>query len=240
MTAVDAKSSCCGLLLDTGATLERWSGPLSTLVDSLGRTLYNAATETEPSEMESATTADDNAIVATRQGDGEAFRGIVERYQDKVAALMRRFTRDERQLEELVQDVFVEAFTSLRSFHLGKPFYPWLRKIGVRVGYRFWKSLKRAKNEVPLENIAEVASEPRDMSSEKASETLHRLFAMLPPRDRVILTLIYLEGCSVAEAAKAAGWTVVMAKVQAHRARRRLQELIEKGLAEGWLKDESA
>jgi RNA polymerase sigma-70 factor (ECF subfamily) len=46
-------------------------------------------------------------------------------------------------------------------------------------------------------------------------------------RDRLVLMLIYLEGCSVAEAAEATGWSRTMVKVQAHRARRRLRALLE-------------
>jgi DNA-directed RNA polymerase specialized sigma24 family protein len=43
-----------------------------------------------------------------------------------------------------------------------------------------------------------------------------------------VLTLIYLDGCSVAEAAEQAGWSQTMTKVQAHRARKKLKKLLER------------
>jgi RNA polymerase sigma-70 factor (ECF subfamily) len=49
----------------------------------------------------------------------------------------------------------------------------------------------------------------------------------LPPRDRLVLTLLYLESRSVAEAAELAGWSESMVKVQAHRARQKLRALLE-------------
>ncbi len=49
----------------------------------------------------------------------------------------------------------------------------------------------------------------------------------LAPRDRLVLTLLYLESRSVAEAADLAGWSETMVKVQAHRARKRLRKLLE-------------
>ncbi len=49
----------------------------------------------------------------------------------------------------------------------------------------------------------------------------------LAPRDRLVLTLLYLESRSVAEAADLAGWSETMVKVQAHRARKRFRKLLE-------------
>ena len=58
----------------------------------------------------------------------------------------------------------------------------------------------------------------------------------LAPRDRLVLTLLYLESRSVAEAADLAGWSESMVKVQAHRARKRFRNLLEesnRALAQG-------
>jgi len=60
-----------------------------------------------------------------------------------------------------------------------------------------------------------------------ASEILGDLLEGLLPRDRLVLTLLYWDGCSVAEAAELTGWTQTMVKVQAYRARKRLKRLIE-------------
>jgi RNA polymerase sigma-70 factor (ECF subfamily) len=56
---------------------------------------------------------------------------------------------------------------------------------------------------------------------------VHRVLAQLPPRDRLVLTLVYLQGCTIDEAATLAGWTRTMTKVQAHRARGKLKKLLE-------------
>ena len=42
-----------------------------------------------------------------------------------------------------------------------------------------------------------------------------------------MLTLLYWDDCTVAEAAELAGWTQTMVKVQAHRARKKLKRLLE-------------
>ncbi len=68
--------------------------------------------------------------------------------------------------------------------------------------------------------------EPEEMDPGRAAALVHGLLAQLGPRDRLVLTLRYLEGCNVAETAHRTGWTRGMVKVQSLRARKRLGKLL--------------
>lgn len=171
-------------------------------------------------------------LSAAQRGDGEAYRKIVERYQSLIGTQMRRFTRDVAERDALVQDVFVEAYFSLSSFRGRSPFEHWLRKVAVRVGYRFWKSRTRTRATPQLsdeqwEQLRGSIAEPVTVSA--AAELVQELLAMLSPSDRLVLTLIYLDGCTMAEAAERAGWTTIGTKVRASRARQKLRDLLEGG-----------
>ena len=63
------------------------------------------------------------------------------------------------------------------------------------------------------------------MDPVEAASLVHRLLAQLKPRDRLVLTLRYLEGCDVAETSRRTGWTKSMVKVQTSRAKKRLEKL---------------
>ncbi len=174
---------------------------------------------------------DAGLVTAALHGDGNAFGRIIELHQSTIAAQMRRFSRDQNIIEELVHDVFVEAYVSLKSYRASSPLLHWLRKVAVRVGYRYWKKQSRKVEqtvqlsavESQLEQLADgLAQSPSD-----AGETLGCLLELLPVSDRLVLTLIYWDGCSVAEAAELAGWSQAKVKVQAYRARKRLRKLIE-------------
>ena len=169
-------------------------------------------------------------IDAACSGDQDAFRQIVEGYQSTLTIQMRRFSRDPNAVEDLVHDVFVEAFMSLASFRRKSPFEHWLRKIAVRVGYRHWQLEARDKRRQEKlreqSATATIIAEPASDATE-ARDQLHAIMSKLSPRDRLVLTLLYWDGYSVAEAAKLAGWTQTMVKVQAHRARKRLKKLLE-------------
>ena len=69
----------------------------------------------------------------------------------------------------------------------------------------------------------------RELQAAEAAEAVHVMLARLAPRDRLVLTLLYIEQCSVAEAAGLYGWTKTMVKVQAHRAKTTIAEAIRSG-----------
>jgi len=142
---------------------------------------------------------------------------------------MWRFARDKRTHQELVQDVFVEAYLSLSTYKAKAPFSHWLAKIATSVGYQYWKqSRHRQKTEhFSFEQWDRLADENKMESIEpdKAGELLHQLLAQLPPRDRLVLTLRYLEQCDLEETARRTGWSKTMVKVQSHRAKNKLKQL---------------
>jgi RNA polymerase sigma-70 factor (ECF subfamily) len=190
-----------------------------------------AMSASTPDERNSVPSAVEIAqINAARSGDEDAFRQLLEHYQPTISKQMRRFSRDRVVVENLVHDVFVEAFMSLDSFKGKSPFQHWLRKLAVRVGYRHWKAEARDKKRLEKlreehELVPKFSGPPADAVD--AREQLHMMLAKLGPRDRLVLTLLYWDGHSVAEAAKLAGWTQAMVKVQAHRARKKLKKLLE-------------
>lgn len=166
------------------------------------------------------------------QGDGEAYRRLIERHQDHVARILWRFSRDRRVHEELVQDVFVESYLSLSHYRGTAPFEHWLTRIATRVGYRYWKEKARLRRTEPLDlqewdKAAEEDDVADAMEPDRAAELLHRVFEQLAPRDRLVLTLRYLEQCDVVETSRRTGWTKTMVKVQTMRARNRLRKLLE-------------
>ncbi len=166
-----------------------------------------------------ASDADD--IRASLGGDGEAYARLIGRYQQQIAARMRWFSRQPAEAEEMVQDVFVEAYLSLRGFRGQAPFAHWLHKIATRVGYRHWKLQARQRRRGMSrldDHIDGLGALDGNGDAAAAGELVHSLLARLGPRDRLVLTLLYLEGYSVAEAALLAGWSVPMIKVQAFRA----------------------
>ncbi len=197
---------------------------LAELVSAVGDSVIGA----KHNKKTTCITAELEDVRQSRQGDSDAYRRLIERNQEYVSRLLWRFSRDRMVHEELVQDVFVEAYLSLGSYREKSPFGHWLSRIATRIGYRYWKQIAR-RHETESFSLAEwdqlPDKSPDEMDPGQAAELLHRLLAQLRPRDRLVLTLRYLEGCDVAETARRTGWTKSMVKVQSLRARKRLEKL---------------
>jgi len=183
--------------------------------------------EEQADNMEQSLDIED--VRASSQGDPDAYKRLIERHQQQIGKIMWRFSRDPLVHEELVQDVFVEAYLSIGTYREKAPFEHWLIKIATRAGYHYWKQQVRQKNfkRFSLEDWDQLATEtPEEIDSSRAAALLHNLLAQLPPRDRLVLTLRYLEGCDVTQTAHRIGWTKGMVKVQTNRAKKKLEKLL--------------
>jgi RNA polymerase sigma-70 factor (ECF subfamily) len=177
------------------------------------------------SSMDAAAILDLQDIRAALGGDGEAYARLVRRHQQEISRYMWRFSRHAGACEELVQDVFVEAYLSLPTYRGKSPFVHWLKCIATRVGYRSWKARAGKAEPLPPDEPASPAAEPGAM---EAADLLHRVLGQLSPRDRLVLTLMYLEQLPVARIAELTGWTTALVKIQAFRARARLKKLLDR------------
>ena len=168
-------------------------------------------------------------IQAVLNGDRTAFERLIRRYQGQITRLCWRFSRDSLVCQRLVQDTFVEAFISLKSYKAKAPFLHWLKKIGTRTGYRFWKERDRQKRFLPLEDF-DFAEKNHDEEIEptEAAEILHALLERLASADRLVLTLMYFEDCPIKEIAQRMGWTQAAVKMRALRARKKIKKIAEK------------
>jgi RNA polymerase sigma-70 factor (ECF subfamily) len=182
---------------------------------------------------------DDVLVASTKSGDELAFEELFERYRRHVAFIASRFFAHREQIEEIIQDTFTKAYFALDSYHgtHEKSFKAWLTQIAVNSSY---DQLRRARrrpehalndlndNEQP-EISAQLHAGARDIESTVVSRDLAvKLLARLSAEDRVVLTLLDVEGFSVAEIAEMTRWSVSKVKVRAHRARAHLRRILRK------------
>ncbi len=166
-------------------------------------------------------------IRAAQDGDQEAYRRLLERHQADISRLMWRFCREARTCEELVQEVFVEAYCSLSGYKFKAPFVFWLKRIATRVGYRFWKQRDRQQQFVRLDEAAEVEAPEVATDKSDVQRFAFELLQRLPSADRLVLTLLYFDQCSTEQIAQRMGWSRAMVKMRAYRARAKLRTLVE-------------
>ena len=170
-------------------------------------------------------------------GEVDRFAELIARYQQHVTRITNRHVPSDH-VAEVAHDVFVRAYTSLSSFSGKTPFEHWLSGIAVRTCYDFWRS--RRREALPISALTTdhqawmdhvLAAESDDQFREQArrqaaAELLQWALGHLSAENRLVLTLVHLDGYSVRDAAGLLGWSLVNVKVRAHRARQMLKTLL--------------
>lgn len=201
------------------------------------RSLAPAEPETQPA----AALTDDELVRAVRAGDEAAFARLFERHARFVTRLVGRFFARAQEVEEIVQDVFTEAFLGLDRYRGGqeRSFVAWLKSITTTTCYDALRAA-RARRTTTIESLGN-----RELSSLNglfpgipltAEESMIlrdsavKLLARLAPADRLVLTLLSTEEASVREIAQLTGWSEANVKVRAFRARRALRAIVNRFL----------
>jgi RNA polymerase sigma-70 factor (ECF subfamily) len=181
--------------------------------------------------MEEAIVPDDARLaVQAAEGDDGAFEELVRRHKRRVFGTAARFARDDHQLEDIAQEVFLRAFKNLARFRGEAPFEHWLARITVSACYDFLRKERRVREQVSLDGAEWDA---RDDSVEaaiavgRAREVVGWALRRMAPDEQLILTLCELEERPVREVAQLTGWSESNVKVRAFRARQNLKKILE-------------
>lgn len=178
------------------------------------------------------TDADAVDIQRCLDGDDHAYRRIIERHQQAIARLLWRFTRRQGEHEELVQQVFVQAYLNLNKYGQKAPLAHWLAGIATRIGYSYWRANSRKARSLDHETWQGIEQNQHSLDRTQAAELAHDLLAQLEPRDRLVLTLRYIEQCDVQQTAYRTGWTQTLVRVRTHRAIKKLKKLAKQAQIE--------
>lgn len=73
--------------------------------------------------------SDEQLALGIQQGELHLFSVLVERYEEKMMRYSRRFLYNQHDAEDAVQEVFIKAYTNMRSFDSTRRFSPWLYRI---------------------------------------------------------------------------------------------------------------
>jgi len=188
----------------------------------------------------SESVADERLVELVREGDEDAFTALVLRYKRKVLITASRFVLDRYELDDVAQEIFIKVYKNIDSYRGDAPFGHWLMRIAVRTCYDLLRSRRREKGNIPIEDVDFALSGPSvvdSLSALQAKDLLDKALAKLKPEDRLILTLIELEGLTSREAAGLTGWSEANVKVRSFRARQALKKLLgvkDEGTDEGW------
>jgi RNA polymerase sigma-70 factor, ECF subfamily len=163
-------------------------------------------------------------------GDRGAFRELFEQHRLEVTRLVYRMTHGSQDLEDLVQEVFIQVHKSLPTFRSEARLSTWIFRIAVNVVLMH----RRAARTRPLMLVSkgepllvDSASLPDDqLARQRRVEALHRLLEQIGEKKRIVYFLHELQGLSPQEIAHVVGAPVLTVRTRLFYARREVLALL--------------
>jgi RNA polymerase sigma-70 factor (ECF subfamily) len=179
----------------------------------------------------SGVTASDDLVAQCQAGDREAFRALFRKHRNDVARLVHRMLGSSSDLDDVVQEVFLQVYRSISDFRGNARFSTWLYRVTVNVVLMH----RRASRSRPVfEELPAVRtpSDPRPLPDEQVARrarvaAFKRLLDRLSDKKRLVFVLHELEGIAPSEIARIVGAPVLTVRTRLFYARRELAQMLE-------------
>ena len=177
--------------------------------------------------------SDEEVVARVQAGDVALYEVLMRRYNQRLFRVARTILRDEDEAEDVMQDAYVRAYTSLNQFAGKAQFSTWLTKIAI---YEALSRLRKRKGlrEVPahpdqesqrMESIKSSDPNPEQQAlRHEANSFLEQAVDALPERYRCVFVLRDIEGMSTGETAACLNLTEEAVKTRLLRARQKLRD----------------
>lgn len=175
---------------------------------------------------------DDEIIEAVKAGDIALYELIMRRYNQRLYRVTRAILRNDEEVEDVIQEVYVRAYQHLNQFSGGAPFSAWLTRIAVNEALRRLHLRGRnqqfqesEQDEEGLMTMVETSPDPEQRASiAELGQLLETAVLDLPDQYRAVVMLRDIEELSTLETAAALDLTEQNVKVRLHRGRAMMRD----------------
>jgi len=172
---------------------------------------------------------DDQLLLASRQGDSQAFKQLIKRYEARVAAVVFGMLGNCPEAEDVGQETFIRFYKNLDQFKGKSSVATYLTRIAINLSLnelkRRKKKLKRFVHQIEDEDF-EIPDENSENVYNEQQEIVHQAIQRLDPKFRAVVVLRLMEGYSTVETANILGVPVGTVLSRLTRAQTKLKEYL--------------
>ena len=182
---------------------------------------------------------DEDIVERVRSGDIALYEILVRRHNQRLYRTIRAILRDDRDVEDVMQQAYVDAYTHLDQFRGAARFATWLTRIAVNRAIRNGQGERRqlavvsrdADATLAIEHTAAPGLDPEHaMYGHELKAVLESLVDALPDPFRVVFVMREVEGLTTAETAASLSINEDTVKTRLHRAKRLLRDKLDRRL----------
>jgi RNA polymerase sigma-70 factor (ECF subfamily) len=166
--------------------------------------------------------SDDIIINAVCEGDTQKFEKLVIKYQDFVFTLVYNIVKSEESAKDVVQEVFLRVYRSIRRFERKSSFKTWLYRIAYNTALAH---KKREKPVIALEDRFIQDSDSKLFKDHALKLTLEKLIAKLKPELKAVILFHYYDDLKYEEIAEILDCPLGTVKIRLYRAKFELKKL---------------
>ncbi|MDF1799906.1 MAG: sigma-70 family RNA polymerase sigma factor [Planctomycetota bacterium] len=187
--------------------------------------------------MQPQASNDSDLVRETLAGSQLSFQLLVERYQGRLFALARNYSRNAAEVEDIVQDTFLKAFRRLETFQHQSSFSTWLQRIAINTALDLHK--RRGRSPVQAVEDPEILSDASPgnfdrrvmapdarLEQEEIAEVTQQVLEELPDIFRTVLVLREFEDRAYQEIADLLGVSIGTVESRLFRARARFKDAL--------------
>jgi len=174
------------------------------------------------------------------QGDGSAFKALVERHQNKILNLAHRTLGDRQRAEDIAQETFLKVWQAASTYQQKSKYTTWLYRITVNLCLNEIKSrqrwswlgylhLSRTSDQIEAERQIDRSPTAEELViAEELSHQIAKALQSLPENQRIALILRRYDGLSYQEISSVLGCSVPAVEALLVRAKRAVQTSLRK------------
>jgi len=172
-------------------------------------------------------------VEACQRGDEAAFRSLYLAHRSEVHRVVFRLLGPSDELEDIVQEVFLQVYRSINNFRGQAKFSTWLHRVAVNVTLQHLRRRRSTISIRPDDRVGErLTDESLTRTPHEHYETTDRVRAVyqvldeLSPKKRAVLVMHDMEGKSAKEVAELVGAPIFTVRTRLFYARREFYKKI--------------
>ena len=164
-------------------------------------------------------------VLRCQVGDRDAFEQLFELYQPRLRYYLKRLGPKANNIEDMLQDTWLRVYRAIEKLKEPKAFPVWLYRIARN---RFISDYRTKQTFVSLPEEWPLAETQDDVEFKaECAEVIHASLQALPPAQREVLTLFFLEQMSYKSIAEVTGCHLGTVRSRLHHAKRSLRKELE-------------
>jgi RNA polymerase sigma-70 factor (ECF subfamily) len=185
-----------------------------------------------------ASLTDAEIVQRVRAGDGGLFEILMRRHNQRVFRAARAIVKDECDVEDVMQQAYVNAFSHLHQFEERSQFSTWLTRIALNEAFGRRRKLQSESladvssnvDQDPGAFMERIRSPQPDPERQAYAEELRRVLEdsidALPETYRTVFVLRDIDGLSTSESGEALGLREEVVRTRLHRARAMIRRAV--------------